>query len=689
MQVSCLFLFWVHLFFLLNVAFPSLSHPLLTPNNITLYGDAFFRNNGISLTQETTCLPSSSPANIGRALYAYPIRFLDFKNKTTASFSCRFSFSIIPNPLCPFGDGIVFLITSNADSFSFSNGYIGLPQRDLNSQDSFFAVEFDTSFNPSVGDINGNHIGVDVNTVVSFASVDVVSKGVDLKSGKKITAWIEYRDSAKLIQIWVSYSSTKPPSPVLVAQIDLSTQFKEYMHVGFSASNGQGSAMHTVDRWRFKTFRTYRPSVNPIDAIEEGYCFMCSPEDSSTNSPRIYRPHKRSFKMGNMAVALGCLTISVVFVIAIIAVICFFAVRKKRDVGRRGKRIQTRVQMNNVPTRLSLAEIKSATMGFHRNRIVGEGASAVVYKGSLPSAGAVAVKRFDQSNKECGRNPFTTEFATMMGCLKHKNLVQIQGWCCEGSELILVYEYLPNGSLDKLLHKNSDSATFLSWSLRLNIVLGVASALTYLHEECARQIIHRDVKTCNIMLDDEFNAKLGDFGLAEVYEHSCASREATIPAGTIGYLAPEYVYCGVPTVKTDVYSFGVVVLEVATGKRPVAEDGAVLVDWVWDLWVRRKLIEAADCSLSGRYHVLEMERMLKVGLCCVHPNHEKRPTVKEAARILRGEASLPLLPSMRPTVTIRSNLFADSEDILNIGGDHSPSGDDAGWLTPKSHFSKA
>ncbi|KAK6257690.1 hypothetical protein QUC31_001149 [Theobroma cacao] len=520
MQVSCLFLFWVHLFFLLNFAFPSLSHPLLTPNNITLYGDAFFRNNGISLTQETTCLPSSSPANIGRALYAYPIRFLDLKNKTTASFSCRFSFSIIPNPLCPFGDGIVFLITSNADSFSFSNGYIGLPQRDLNSQDSFFAVEFDTSFNPSVGDINGNHIGVDVNTVVSFASVDVVSKGVDLKSGKKITAWIEYRDSAKLIQIWVSYSSTKPPSPVLVAQIDLSTQFKEYMHVGFSASNGQGSAMHTVDRWRFKTFRTYRPSVNPIDAIEEGYCFMCSPEDSSTNSPQIYRPHKRSFKMGNMAVALGCLTISVVFVMAIIAVICFFAVRKKRDVGRRGKRIQTRVQMNNVPTRLSLAEIKSATMGFHRNRIVGEGASAVVYKGSLPSAGAVAVKRFDQSNKECGH-------------------------------------------------------------------------------------------------------------------------------------------------------------------------GTVLVDWVWDLWVRRKLIEAGDCSLSGRYNVLEMERMLKVGLCCVHPNHEKRPTVKEAARILRGEASLPLLPSMRPTVTIRSNLFADSEDILNIGGDHSPSGDDAGWLTPKSHFSKA
>ncbi|XP_022766299.1 L-type lectin-domain containing receptor kinase S.6 [Durio zibethinus] len=689
MQLSCLFVFWVHLFFLSNFTFPSISLLVLQPKNITLYGSAFFRNNGISLTQETSCLPSSSPSAIGRALYVYPIRFLDLKSKATASFSSRFSFSIIRNPVCPFGDGIVFLITSNADSFSFSNGHMGLPQLDLYSQDSYFAVEFDTSFNPSVRDVNGNHIGVDVNTVVSLDSVDVVSKGVDLKSGKQITAWIEYRDSAKLIQIWVSYSSTKPSSPVLVSQIDLSNQFKEYMHVAFSASNGQGSAMHIVEHWRFKTFNTYRPSVNPTDAFEEGYCFMCSPEDSSNSRPHVYGPHRRSLKIGNMAVVLGCLTLSLVLVTAI-SFIYFFVVRKKRGVDRRSKREKTRVPMNNVPTRWTLAEIKSATMGFHRNRIVGEGASAVVYKGSVPSGGAVAVKRFDQSNRKAfTNNPFTTEFATMAGCLKHRNLVQLQGWCCEGSELILVYEYLPNGSLDRLLHRNSDSSTFLSWSLRLKVVLGVASALTFLHEECERQIIHRDVKTCNIMLDDEFNAKLGDFGLAEVYEHSCASREATIPAGTMGYLAPEYVYSGVPTVKTDVYGFGVVVLEVATGKRPVDENGAVLVDWVWDLWVKKELIEAADSRLSGRYNILEMERMLMVGLCCVHPNHEKRPTVKEAARILRGEAALPLLPSMRPTVTLRSNFFADCEDTLNFGGDNSPGGDDAGWLTPRSHFSKA
>ncbi|KAK8649187.1 hypothetical protein V6N13_129921 [Hibiscus sabdariffa] len=355
------------LFFIFT--FPSISPSLLPQNNITLYGDAFFRNHGFNLTQETTCLPPSSPSDIGRALYVYPVCFLDLKTKDATSFSCRFSFSIIPNPICPFGNGFVFLIASDVGSVSFSSGHMGLPQLDNSgSQDSFFAVEFDTSFNPSVGEINGNHIGVDVNSVVSVVSVDVTSKGVDLKSGKKITAWIEYKDSAKLILIWLSYSSTKPPTPVLVAQLDLSNHFKEYMHVGFSASNGKGSAM-----------------------------------------------------------------------------------------------------------------------GFHKSRIIGEGASAVVYKGHVPSGGTVAVKRFDQFNQKAfTRNLFNTEFAIMASCLNHCNLVQLQGWCCEESELVLVYEYLSKGSLDRHIHKASASSTTLPWSLRLQVVIGVASALAFLHEECER-----------------------------------------------------------------------------------------------------------------------------------------------------------------------------------------------------------
>ncbi|KAE8735627.1 L-type lectin-domain containing receptor kinase S.6 [Hibiscus syriacus] len=290
---------------------------------------------------------------------------------------------------------------------------------------------------------------------------------------------------------------------------------------------------------------------------------------------------------------------------------CFFAVRKKRGLAKGIKSAIPRVQTNNVPTRWSLAEIKSAIMGFHNSRIIGKGGSTVVYKGYVPSTGTVVVKRFDQFNeKPFTRNLFNTEFAIMTGWLNHCNLIQLQGWCYEESELVLVYEYLSNGSLYQHIHKTSvSSTTTLSWSLRLKVVLRVASVLSILHEECERQIIHRDLKTYNIMLDDEFNAKLGDFRLVEVYEHCCASKDATIPAGTIGYLAPEYVYTGVPTVKTDVYSFRVVVLEVATGKRPVDENGTMLVDWIWDLWVKKKLIEGVDSGMLCRYNVLEMERL--------------------------------------------------------------------------------
>ncbi|KAJ6930786.1 L-type lectin-domain containing receptor kinase S.6 [Populus alba x Populus x berolinensis] len=677
--------FLLSFFLSFDFSFPSLSVSFLPDRNITLYGDAHLRNNAIILTQPHTCPASSSSSSssngIGKALYLYPIRFLDPLTNTTASFFCRFSFSIIRSPLCSSGDGMAFLITSNADSFSLSKGYMGLPGPALNRQDSFIAVEFDTSSDPSLGDISSNHIGIDVNTIVSFAAIDAVSVGIDIQSGRQITAWIEYSDSSKLIQVWVSYFHVRPPSPILVAQVDLSESFKEYMHVGFSASNGQGSAVHIVDHWWFKTYTTLS-SVTPRDTSEKGDCLMCYPENPMYNyGPGTQNGWKK--QLLEMALGLGGLaafTVSITVVLFVI--IIFFAIKKGKGVGGRTKE----GPINRVPRRLSINEIRTATMGFHRSRIIGQGASATVFKGYLSSCGLVAVKRFDQAGIECARNPFITEFATMVGCLRHENLVQLQGWCCEGTVLALVYEYLPNGSLNEVLHKNSSSAIFLLWKQRLNIVLGVASALSYLHEECERQIIHRDVKACNILLDAEFNAKLGDFGLAVVYEHSSVMRAATIPAGTTGYLAPEYVYYGVPSVKSDVYSFGVVMLEVATGKRPVDDVGAVLVDRVWSFWEIGKLIEAADSKLVGAFNTLEVERMLMVGLSCVHPNHENRPTVKQAAMILRGEAPLPVLPQRKPAVGFQSVLSEDSDETLNLAGDNSPSTDDVTWMTPRTHF---
>ncbi|XP_054789864.1 L-type lectin-domain containing receptor kinase S.6 [Prosopis cineraria] len=682
---------WAHFFFFIIFNFPPLSSvPFLPSQNVTLFGDAYFGNNAISLTQDLSCHHSSSPSSssgVGRAFYVNPVRFLDSETNSTASFSCRFTFSIVSSPSCHSGDGIAFMIISDTDLVSFSRGYMGLPSLSANQQDSYFAVEFDTNFDPPLGDINGNHIGIDVDTIISIASVDAISEGIDLKSGRKITAWIEYRDAQKIVRVWVGHSPDRPPTPILIAQIDLSEKLKEFMHVGFSASNVMGSGIHIIDRWQFKTFG-FISSMNSMDMVEEGDCFFCHPETSTIATQQIDSAHYGREKLEEMALRLGGIA---AFIVSALLICIFLSKRRKGSDGNPLREDQhCEFQTTNLPSRLSLSEINSATMGFSRDRLVGEGTSAKVYKGSLPYGGDVAVKRFGKVNNgsesmDYVHNPFTTEFATMAGCLRHKNLVQLQGWCCEGSELVLVYEYLPNGSLNRILHKNYNSSLVLSWKQRVNIILGVASALTYLHEECERQIIHRDVKTCNIMLDADFNAKLGDFGLAEVYEHSCDTREATLPAGTMGYLAPEYVYSGVPTVKTDVYSFGVVVLEVATGRKPVDDDGTVVVDYVWKMWERRKLVEAGDPRLIGKFDVREMERMLMVGLLCVHPDHENRPRVRDAARILKGEAPVPLLPASKPRVRLRPVLPNDTEETLDVIGNR-PSTDEAPYLTPRSHF---
>ncbi|KAF3614669.1 hypothetical protein FXO38_33518 [Capsicum annuum] len=643
-------------------------------NNVTLYGDALFTSKSINLTQQRNCSSSSSSSpysSIGRAFYAYPVRFIDSLTNNTASFLCTFSFTVIPpSPSCPFGDGMAFFITSDVDdSMGYSDGYMGLPKQDSETDDSFLAVEFNT---------NDNLISVDTKEVRLLGSVNVDSVGIDLKSGKEMAGRIEYKDSEKMMRVWIGYElQIRPPSPVLSTHIDISNQLKEFMRIGFTA---KGSAVYSISRWRFRTFGLISSPMATWD--DEGNCLMCFPEEEIGEHKSD--SHHGSSK-GFLKLTYGGLATVVTLAACVLAISFVLARRRKCDrVEETNEGQICRLPGNRVPQKLSLSEIKSATEGFNHERIIGEGASAVVYEGEIPSKGSVAVKRFVHGGR-LGPSyvPFSTEFASMVGCLRHKNLIQLQGWCCERNELVLVYEFMANGSLHKILHERSHLTKFLTWERRLNIVIGVASALMYLHEECENHIIHRDVKSCNIMLDAEFNAKLGDFGLAEVFDNS-KTRDATVPAGTMGYFAPEYVYSGVPTVKTDVYSFGVVVLEVASGRKPIEEGGVLITDWVWDLWEKGKITEAADPKLMGRFQKNEMDRMLIVGLSCVHPDHEKRPRMREVYRMLKDETALFILPPKKPTVRLQSVLPEGCEEIMNWAGRV----EDTPWSTPRTHFSR-
>ncbi|KAL9234193.1 hypothetical protein vseg_009088 [Gypsophila vaccaria] len=661
---------------------PSYTHDNV--DNITLYGDSTFITNTTANTTYITLTNTKELSSLGAAFATNPVRFLDTKTGSPVSFSTFFSFNI--TPVSDPGEGLSFLVTSNVGSFSRENGHLGLPELSFSTQDSFFAVEFDTKFDPFVNDINGNHVGIDVESYSSLVSVDGYSIGVNFSSGRRVFVWIEYESIAKVISIWVSYSSLRPENPAISAHIDLSDHMKEFMYVGFVAFNGQVEAFHVLDTWKFKTFESgfFASQVAPVghaDGFDD--CMLCNPEilENFDENDSVFDVigGKKGF-----VIAIG---VTVVLVLCFLAALVGVLVCKPtRRVKRKEDGLIPRIRWKKGPVKLSLSEIRLATNEFSRSRIIGQGASATVYRGVFGDDQVVAVKRFSCADRVDVVTPFTAEFSAMSRSLRHKNLVQLLGWCCEGNELVLVYEYLPNGSLDQILYENSRSipVSLLTWEQRLSIVLGIASGLTYLHEECDRQIIHRDVKACNVMLDSDFTPKLGDFGLAEVYDRGSKVRKCTIPAGTLGYLAPEYVYSGVPTVKSDVYSFGVVLLEVVSGKSAVEEGGPQLADWVWALWEKDRLVEAVDRRLKGKYNRKEMLKMLKVGLCCVNPDSHNRPTAREAAMMLKDESRIPALPAKKPNLHLRNVVLHDDPPRRMVDSVEGMS--ESPWLTPKTHF---
>jgi len=201
---------------------------------------------------------------------------------------------------------------------------------------------------------------------------------------------------------------------------------------------------------------------------------------------------------------------------------------------------------------------------------------------------------------------------------------------------------MSNGSLDSHLFKGK---SLLTWAMRYNIAQGLASALLYLHEEWEQCVLHRDIKSSNIMLNANFNAKLGDFGLARMVEHAKGS-QTTALAGTMGYMAPECVISGRASKESDIYSFGIVALEIACGRKAIKtkakEDEIILVEWVWELYGRGELLDATDSRLCGDFGEQQMERLMVVGLWCAHPDYSLRPSIRKAINVLDFEASLPV-----------------------------------------------
>ncbi|RVW28869.1 putative receptor-like protein kinase [Vitis vinifera] len=302
-------------------------------------------------------------------------------------------------------------------------------------------------------------------------------------------------------------------------------------------------------------------------------------------------------------------------------------------------------------------DLELATNRFSKENVLGEGGYGVVYRGQLINGTPVAVKKI-LNNLGQAEKEFRVEVEAI-GHVRHKNLVRLLGYCIEGTHRMLVYEYVSNGNLEQWLHGAMRQHGFLTWDARMKILLGTAKALAYLHEAIEPKVVHRDIKSSNILIDDDFNAKVSDFGLAKLLGAG-KSHITTRVMGTFGYVAPEYANTGLLNEKSDVYSFGVVLLEAITGRDPVDYGRPAksilanplfqlsqsfvlklfevnLVDWLKMMVGSRRSEEVVDPNIEVRPSTRALKRALLTALRCVDPDSEKRPKMGQVVRMLESE----------------------------------------------------
>ncbi|WCJ34446.1 G-type lectin S-receptor-like serine/threonine-protein kinase At4g27290 [Euphorbia peplus] len=291
---------------------------------------------------------------------------------------------------------------------------------------------------------------------------------------------------------------------------------------------------------------------------------------------------------------------------------------------------------------IELNAILKATNKFSVENKLGEGGFGPVYKGVLEDGQEIAVKRLSRSSGQ-GLHEFKNE-VILIAKLQHRNLVKLLGCCIQGDEKLLVYEFMPNKSLDFFIF-NETTSNQLVWSTRYKIISGIAKGLLYLHQDSRLRIIHRDLKASNVLLDNQMNPKISDFGLARTFCGDQTEGSTKRVVGTYGYMAPEYASDGLFSVKSDVFSFGVLMIEIISGKRSRGfyqpNHSHNLISYAWTLWKDGKYLELVDSALGESCHLSQVMRCMHISLLCVQQNAEERPSMESVVLMLSSEIKLP------------------------------------------------
>ncbi|RHN62640.1 putative protein kinase RLK-Pelle-L-LEC family [Medicago truncatula] len=577
-------------------------------NTFNISGDVSQDNQVLQLTKY-------KEHSLGRVTYSKLFHLWDIKTSEVTDFNTRFSFTINTPNKTHHADGMTFYLAHpNFPMSQIYGGGIGLASLvqlsnpDYTKENPFVAVEFDTFVNE--WDPNYDHVGIDVNSISTnhatqwFTSMD--ERGYD--------AEVSYDSSSNNLTVtFTGYQHNNTIQQHLFYVVNLRDVLPDWVEFGFTSATGTFWEYHTLSSWSFN-------SSLDFEAKEDGT------------------------KTG-LVIGLG--VGGAVALICVIGLVCLvkWKLKKKgmKDALHFDLAMDSDFERISLPKKFIYEELARSTNNFANEHKIGAGGFGAVYKGFIRDLKHhVAIKKVSKESNQ-GVKEYASE-VKVISQLRHKNLVQLYGWCHKQNDLLLVYEFVENGSLDSYIFKGKG---LLIWTVRYNIARGLASALLYLHEECEHCVLHRDIKSSNVMLDSNFNTKLGDFGLARLMNHETESK-TTVLAGTYGYLSPEAATRGKASRESDVYSFGVVALEIACGRKAIepslSEEHIYLVDWVCELYGNGDLLKAADSRLYGEFNEKEVERLMIVGLWCTHTDHLQRPMIRQVVQVLNFDAPLPNLP---------------------------------------------
>ncbi|KAJ9552132.1 hypothetical protein OSB04_016177 [Centaurea solstitialis] len=567
------------------------------PEDIRLAGRAYFTDQGIELTPLVVW-------TAGRATYIRELHLWDKTSRELASFTTDFSFVIDSMSDALYADGLTFFLAEN-NSMMVPGGSMGLPFGYDTPINQFVAVEFDScgdAYNPwdpldSNGTSLGDHVGIDINSLTSVAARKWFS---NIPAGELCKTRITYDSASKILSVsftgFHNNNHTVASQDILEYTVDLRAVLPERVIFGFSAATGGD--------------RVQRNNV-------KSWAFNSSDLQIVTKSPDPVK--------GKVAIVVGLIVASSVL-ITFLAVLVFYFVwrtKKKTQEDELAGGDGFEFEMNNEfdlgtgPRRFSYLELAGSTGDFAENEKLGEGGFGGVYKGFLKDSGThVAVKRVSKTSKQ-GIKEYLSE-VRIISRLRHRNLVQLIGWCHENRELLLVYEFMENGSLDSHLFK---ARSLLTW------------------------------------------------GTSKVGNHEKGS-QTTLLAGTLGYMAPECVFTGKASKESDVFSFGVVALEIACGRKPIdckaPETQISLVEWVRELYATGALLEAVDPRLGSDFEEEEIRCLMMVGLWCVHPESNLRPSIRQAIQVLSFEASLATLPLNMSVASYLEPSTSPSDGVYSI-----------------------